>query len=568
MSFGKTFWAVTLITLLGAFLRLFLLNVIPNAIGGDELNYILTAKSIYLSGTDLTGTWSPISILWFHYPPGPSQAELPYLLQAFIVGPLPLSLFNARVLPAIFSISTIPLMFFIGKKLIHNTAGIFAAFLMAINPWSIYMGRTAYETAFVTFFFMAGFTVLLYFKSWKLLFSIPLFFLAFYSYIGTKLIFIPFVFILCWYSYACINHKKIKKYYIAISVSCVLLVLFFAASIFIGKENRTSEILLPNSPELGTQVDALRRTTISNPLTSLFENKPVLFGKIITEKAYKTFSLDYLFINGDGFFSIGRHGLFYIIDLPFLILGFLYLLKTSRKTLYLLLGLLLVSIIPQLAHSTTTTNFSPHLTLLFPLLIIIMSAGIFYFLKLTKRHITGFIIAFIYVLFLLNFLQIYFFQHPLQGYFDFNLRTLSEYANRAEKKNDVVIMTTKKTGTIQKYLFYTNYIHKNSLPEVKTVLNSKTAKINKLLISECPKKGEVFKENITYVIDINCTLPKDQIYVSLAQLKDGGETYGIIHDNICKDVILNPYPKDITLKDFSMNIIDTHEFCRAFVVKQ
>ena len=64
------------IILLAAFLRFFWLDRIPNAVSGDELTYIFTAKSMFLSGSDITHTWSPLSIFAFRYPPGEVQAEL------------------------------------------------------------------------------------------------------------------------------------------------------------------------------------------------------------------------------------------------------------------------------------------------------------------------------------------------------------------------------------------------------------------------------------------------------------------------------------------------------------
>lgn len=567
MRFGKTTWIIILITLFGAFLRLFYLDKIPNAIGGDELNYVLTAKAIFLRGSDLTGVWNPLSILWFQYPPGPSQAELPYLTQTLVVGPLPFSLFNARVFPALLSALTIPLLFLVTRKLLNNTTGLIAGFLLAINPWSIYIGRTSYEAVYAPFFFLAATAILLYAKSWKLLFAIPVLLLAFYSYIGTKLIFLPFVLIICWYSYAAINHKKYKNIFLIIGAFSVLLVLYFAIFLLTGKEARTGEILLPNSPQLGLQVDALRRISIDNPLTSLFENKPTLFIKTITEKLYKTFSLDYLFFSGDSFFSINRHGLFYIIDLPFIILGLIGIFRKNRKVFYLLVSLIFLSVVPQIFHTASTSNFSHHLALMYSFVLIAAAYGVYSVSQKLHFSKLPIVICGVYLLFLLNFLQIYFFQHSLQGYFDFNMRTLSTYANLSSQKNPTVIMTTKNAGTFQKYLFYTNGIQKSTLESVEKALTTASFKSGNVIFTECPLETQKFKKNTVYIVDINCTLPKEAV-ISLAQLKDGGETYGIIHDFICKNVVLSTYPDNIVLNDFAMEALPADRFCKAFVVKQ
>ena len=66
------------VIILASILRLLWLDRVPSAIGGDELIYVLNAKSMLLSGSDLTGTWNPLSIFFFNYPPNQMQAELPY----------------------------------------------------------------------------------------------------------------------------------------------------------------------------------------------------------------------------------------------------------------------------------------------------------------------------------------------------------------------------------------------------------------------------------------------------------------------------------------------------------
>jgi len=83
---------------LAAILRFLWLDKIPVGIGGDELTYVFNAKAIFLTGSDISGTWNPLSAFIFHYPAYTTpQAELPYFLLTPIVGFLQFSLFNARV---------------------------------------------------------------------------------------------------------------------------------------------------------------------------------------------------------------------------------------------------------------------------------------------------------------------------------------------------------------------------------------------------------------------------------------------------------------------------------------
>ena len=52
-----------LIIVLALFLRLLWLDRIPTGISNDELDYVLTAKAIFFTGTDIAGSgWSPLSL--------------------------------------------------------------------------------------------------------------------------------------------------------------------------------------------------------------------------------------------------------------------------------------------------------------------------------------------------------------------------------------------------------------------------------------------------------------------------------------------------------------------------
>src|SRR3989344_5005970 len=87
-----------ILVFLFAFLfRYIWLDKIPTAIGGDEIVYTLNAKASFITGHDIFGTWSPVNGLLFQYPKGEAQAELPYILNSFFVGPTDFSLFVSRV---------------------------------------------------------------------------------------------------------------------------------------------------------------------------------------------------------------------------------------------------------------------------------------------------------------------------------------------------------------------------------------------------------------------------------------------------------------------------------------
>ena len=91
-----SFFPLILVFLFAFLFRFIWLDKIPNAIGGDEIVYTLNAKASFLTGHDIFGTWFPVNGLLFRYPKGEAQAELPYILNSFFVGPTDFSLFNSR----------------------------------------------------------------------------------------------------------------------------------------------------------------------------------------------------------------------------------------------------------------------------------------------------------------------------------------------------------------------------------------------------------------------------------------------------------------------------------------
>lgn len=553
------------ITILASVLRLLFLNIIPAAIGGDELTYILTSKAMYLYGSDITHTWNPLSIFIFQYPQGTMQAELPYFLNFPVVGFFPFSLFAARISTALFSIAIIPLMYFIALKLFKNTnTALFAAFLAAVNPWMIYIGRTAYEQSPATFFFLLAFLVIISAKGKVLLWAIPALVLAFYSYIGTKVFFLPFVVVSVWYSYYVLNNKKYRREFLAILGVSVLLVFFFAISIMFKSEgNRTGDLILPNTPQIGSKVDLIRRASIVNPITNLFENKYTEFVRILVTKFYKSTSPDYLFVSGDQFSSIARHGLFYVIDFVFLLVGAFCILSKNRKLAVLLFLLFAISLIPQLLYRVSIDNFTPHILFLFPVFILVMSFGITQAIEHFKKRarVASILLVGAYLVLLVNFMQIYVFQFPLQDFFDFGSRNLAAYAVRASKNSDVIVYSTNSSEYAKKYQFYTN--------QIKNLTNGPYI-FDKVVFATCPNKPIDYKDGKVHVLDINCGIntSKQKAFISLANLKDGGATFKIIGDKICDSSPLHAYPNGISLHSLSIEKLSNDDFCKTFVVRQ
>ena len=563
-----TFFLLFIITV---FVRLLWLDKVPNAIGGDEMTYILTVKSIALWGKDLTGAWSPWQALFFIYPPGYMQAELPYFLLLPIVGFTDLSLFNARIIYALISIGTVFLIYKITKELFGENVGVIAGFLAAINPWLFFIGRTNYEMVPAMFFYLLGLYALLILRNWKILFAFAFFAFAFYSYIGTKVLLLPFVFISLIYVYFFRNKRKFLKQYGVVFAGCIALIVFFFLSIksYVG-EGRLSEIVTPAHPMFAQQVDSIRKETLLNPLTSLVDNKVTAYLDYTWGRLFESISPTYLFLSGDGFFGLWNHGLFYVIDIVFLIAGLL--LASQRRAVGFLLFLISIGFLPQLIHNTPGL-FTPHITLIFPFLIMIIAVGIWGIVGLKKTRFYFFLAAFLilcaYIISFINFFVVYFYQFPLRGNFDFSIRPLSTYVELATDTGKMVMVhSPEQSSVFTKYLFYTDSLNQSTLSAIQTAIETKKYLLNNAEFKSCPGVNDLSDKKGTHIVDANCgdmsgfTNP---LYIT--HLKDGGKAYSIFNDTVCSKFDLKPYPSGLELDDFAIESMGIKQFCETFIIR-
>lgn len=562
-----------IIILLAFLLRFIWIDKIPNAIGGDELTYIINSRAMFLAGTDISGTWNPLSGFIFNYPAYTlPQAELPYFLIAPFVGLMGFSFFSVRIIFVLLSVLSVPLIYLITRTLFNKNAGIAAAFVMAINPWSIYMGRTAYESTPAIFFFLLSFYMLLVLKGRRILYTIPVLFLAFYSYVATKVSFLPFVILILLFTYFFVNKKKYLKEYLIVFISCFVLVIFFAFAAFTTTgQSRAGELINLNAPQISSEVDYIRKVSIQNPLTPVFENKVTIFSRIILTKLFKSFSFDYLFITGDHFYSLLRHGFFYLIDALFLILGFAYIFAKRKSTFFFLFSLVLAGVLPQLIHSVSTNNFSIHLALTFGLLPIIIGVGIWETINLIKNkwyfRLSFLTIGAIYLFLILYFLNIYFYQFPLRGYFDFHVRVLSNYAALANSQGkEVTIYSPSAPDIFKKYIFYSNSYNKDTYLTVRKNYKSENFKFQNINFLGCDRTIDVNKNKNLIIYDFNCgSLVSEPKHLAIPRLSDGGQSYQIYNDTICSKFNLKRYPEGVKIDDFAIESLSTQRFCETFI---
>ena len=554
---------LTIAVVIAAILRLLWLDRVSPAIGGDELNYIITAKFIALRWTDLSGTWNPLSIFLFHYPQSEFQAEISYFLLLPIVKLLPLTVFNAKIVFGIFSISTVIVMYVLAQDLFGKRVGFSAAFLIALNPWSIFLGRTAYEMGPETVFYLLSIFLLLKLKGNKIYYALPILLMAFYSHIATKVIFFPIVFTVLTYSY--FKNHKFRKQYFFIGLFALLLTLFFVITIKLNPAfSRTSEIVNPNDPLIVEVVDYARKTTIGNNLNYIFTNKITVFANIIISKIARTISPEYLFISGDQFYSLYTHGFFYIIDFIFIGFGMLYAFAKDKRKFFLVFSIACLSMVPHIIH-TTVDNFVPQISLLFPILLLFCANGIVGVYESLNKKFVLLVIILIYIFSLFNFLNIYFYQYPLKETFDFKIRVLSKYISFNDQREKITIYSSSSNDYFKKYLFYRDLINDESADQISDSFSKGKYSIGNVAFTDC----NTFNESVGIsIVDENCKKTSfTSNYLKIARLVDGGSNFRIYNDRVCSKLEHDTYATGVLLSDFSVEKLTKDRFCKIYLIR-
>lgn len=560
-----------MIVMLASLLRFIYLDKIPTAITGDELLYAITAKSIYLTGHDLSGIWNPLFVFAFQYPSGEHQAELPYFIHLAISGALPFSLFLTRLPFALLSIGIVLLIYKIAEKLFGKTTAIWTGIIASINPWLIVMGRTGYESTPATFFYLLSLYMMLKYQSWKILWCLVPLLLAFYSYIGTKLIFIPFIFVALYLAYELNNRKFRKIYLILLSISVLFVIGFIFLLRMAPEGSRISEIVFPNSPLVSQQVDALRKVTIQNPLLSIIVNKYTVYAQMIIEKLFRIFSPSYLFVEGDQFFLPVKQSFFYIIDIIFVVLGSLYMFSKYRFKYLIIILFILVGTSPHILHKNSG-DFSIHLTLMFPFIILLIGFGISYIIEVVSQRykpVAIFIIVIMYVLSLGSFSITYFYQYPLAGAGDFHMRILSRYLTIIRGNNTpITVYTTTSSDLLKKYLFYTNSMTIQSMPEIKRIYSDeKQYEFQNIRFVSCDNTIKSIDDNSIVISDVKCDMDITAPHIQITRLTDAGGIYTLYNDTLCSQYKLNPYPMGTRMSDLNVEKLSTERFCKTYFSK-
>lgn len=382
MKSKKTIFSLCIILLLAAGLRLYRLGEIPVGHTNDEANFIYSAYSIWHTGRDLNGYRLPLSFNLFNsFEPGPVYLTAPF------VGLLGLSSLGARLPFAMIGIFLVVLIFLMTRVLIKNDLiAFFSSFVVAVSPWHIQLSRMVFTAPLGLFFGTLGiFIFLIAKKKGNIVWSLWPFLLAFYSYHAFKVYFVFLIPFLVFFFWQEISQRRKELALFLVGSFLIFLSFFYLQR---TQEINRQKVFLWNRMEKVEKIVNYERATSQAPywLKVFFNNKPSTFFRLVRENYLKVFSLEYLFLFGETGYSSeiyglsSKHGDFsrgmlYLIELPLLLLGINFLLKTQKKIRnFIFFGLLLA---PLPSAFTIDQTYGARSVMLLPFLSITIGCGIY-----------------------------------------------------------------------------------------------------------------------------------------------------------------------------------------------
>jgi 4-amino-4-deoxy-L-arabinose transferase-like glycosyltransferase len=404
---------LALVIFVGGLIRLSNLVNFPTGFTPDEAAFGYNAYSILLTGKDEWGV--PAWQLFSQNLRSFGDYKLP--LYSFLAVPtvkfLGLNEEATRLPNAIFGTLAIFSIYLLANKLFPNSRiGLLTAALVAVSPWHVSLSRGAFESNLVTFFLPLA--IYLYLRK-KYLLSVLFFVINLYSYHSARLI-TPFVFLVLLIFF---RPKFTKK--LAISLLVFILLTLPAIFSYLGAgQGRLSDVSLLNPTDNWSGVADRRfqdgQAGLTDKYSRIFNNKLTALSGDSVRNYLSYLSPQFLFTQGAGEATYGMipgRGLFYFVELPFLLFALIKLIKKPSRSALGLLSFVLISPIP--ATLAKSLGFSANRAApMFPFLIILIAFGLsqLKILQAKMLKIVTPLIIFVYILHISFFIEDYVFHAP------------------------------------------------------------------------------------------------------------------------------------------------------------
>ncbi len=379
----------------GIFVRVYNFGMVPNGFNQDEAFAAYEAYSLLNFGKDSAGYTNPTYFV--SWGSGMNVLESYLAIPFFYIFGVSETVF--RLPQLICGIISLPIIYFLIKRLFNRKIALIGLFLIAIAPWHIMLCRWGLESNLAPSFLLFGFFFLIkgIQKNIYFIFSAMFYGISLYSYSITWL-FVPItiiaVSIYLFYSKTKINIRILIIAVIILAVFALPHILFLLINKGIIPEIRTSFISIPKMVSMrGGEINVMN---------------------IFSVDSWKNLMNILLFQNDNLIWnSTEKYGMFYLISSLFLLIGIIKLIvnivkdfkdKKFSNSFTILLGFV-CSIFVCLILSGLNINKSNCMHFYS---LIIIAIGLGWFFSTPKIKLMKYLVVGIYIFNFLNFNSFYF----------------------------------------------------------------------------------------------------------------------------------------------------------------
>lgn len=473
-------YIIVLIFLLALFLRTYKLGQYPVGFLWDEAALGYNAYSILNTAKDEYGKFLPIIFKSFgDYKPGfYVYLTIPSVL---IFG---LNEFAVRFPSALFGSLTVVFLYLFMKEFFNketspynkfvfsNLLPLLSAFLLTISPWHINFSRGSWELNIMLFELVLGlFLLARYHKTQKkslLIVSAFVFTFSLFTYQAAKLLMPVLVLGFFFFFREKLLKNDKKNYFLFLTILLGGFLLFNLMTIVGGMAGRIKVMSIFSYPRSPNETQVILDQDDDNKLDfSLFHSSPVFFTRAFLGRYFNYFSGKFLFVTGD--WSNPRNGVtyqgvLYYADLIFLVFGLAILFRKKRESIenFFLFWLVVAPVPAALTRDSISSVRSFSMVIPFVFIVAVGINGTIFLISkmktLVKRGIFA-LIALIYILCFLRFLELYFVHDPMYSSESrlYGYRQVISFIKPLVEGRDKIIFTSKYGQPYIFYLFYTKY---------------------------------------------------------------------------------------------------------------
>lgn len=449
----KKNWLIIAIIFGSFILRAVNLDKYPSGLNADEAALGYNAYSLIQTGKDEHGIAWPLVFRSFddYKPPFYVYVTIPFVK---LFG---LNIWSVRLPSALAGVISVYLLYLLVKEIFKDKKYLpeLSALLLTISPWHIHFSRGAWEVNLSTMLILFG--VYMFLKSlsnkFYFYFFVAAFVLSLYTYHSARII-APLIAISLFLNYFKDLFQKKNTKTLTI---CILMGIIFALPVafqLFSKEgqSRFSGVSIFSDRGPLSWVEEMRRTN-SEPnsiFTKIKYNKYSAYAAKFVNNYFLHFSPNFLFINGDKIdrSRVPGYGQLLPILLPFVLIGFIYLILHNKRESLIVLSWLFFSPV-----AASLTYQSPHAlraeNMIIPL-IVITSVGVYQFLFYFKKWKSVLVYAGLIILIGLiyqfsGYLYSYFYryQRELPTAWQYGFSELVSYLNNNSDKYKKIIISTR-----------------------------------------------------------------------------------------------------------------------------